>query len=184
MSAPRECPILFSGPMEEWRAVPGFEGRYEVSDAGRVRTLGRIRTGSILAPWVTSRGYESVSLRDGNRRRSMSVHRLVMLAFVGPCPSGQQVAHNDGNRRNNQRANLRYATPASNIDDRRRHGRTARGSRSGSAKLDEAAAATILALKSSGVSASELAHLACVHPSTIGAIWKGDNWTHVSTEGA
>jgi hypothetical protein len=187
--AVRERGILFSGPMkgEEWRAVLGLEGRYEVSNFGRVRSLSRYRPayfGHILTPQITSRGYESLRLRaaDGSER-GMSVHRLVMQVFVGPCPKGMQVAHNDGDRRNNSLSNLRYATPSSNIDDRHRHGRTARGSRSGSAKLDEAAALTISKLCDSGLSASEIAHLACVDPSTVSAIWNGENWRHV-TQGA
>lgn len=179
-----ERPILMSGPMsEEWRSLVGFEGRYEVSSLGKIRTLSRYRPEyyhSILSPWLTLRGYESVSLRLDGRRVSVSVHRAVMAAFVGPCPEGEQVAHNDGNRRNNRIDNLRYATPSSNIDDRRRHGRTARGQRNGGAKLDQAAARTILSLKDRGISASEIAHLACVHPSTVSAIWNGENWTNLS----
>ncbi len=168
---------------EIWLPLVGAEGSYQVSSHGRIRTLSEYRKGYIgliLAPWVTSRGYESVSLRVRGKRLSVSVHRAVMSAFVGPCPVGEQVAHNDGNRRNNSLENLRYATPSSNIDDRRRHGRTARGSRNGSSVLDDAAASTILSLRACGLSASEIAHLACVHVSTVSAIWNGERWTHLS----
>lgn len=168
---------------EEWRPVPGLEDRYEVSNLGRVRSLSRYRAhyaGKILSVHTTTRGYLSVSLRaPGGRRRGMSIHRLVMAAFVGPCPEGHQVAHGNGIRTDNRLENLRYATPSSNIDDRHRHGRTARGSRCGSARLDEAAARSILRLQASGMSAAEVAHLACVNASTVQAIWDGENWRHV-----
>jgi hypothetical protein len=90
-----------------------------------------------------------------------------------------QVAHGNGDRQDNRLSNLRYATPSSNIDDRKRHGRTARGSRHGASVLDEAAAKSILKLRDVGMSACEVAHLACVHASTIKAIWNGENWKHL-----
>ena len=183
-----ETAMLLISDTERWLPVPGLESRYEVSDRGRVRTLSTYRkalTGSVLSPWKTSRGYLSVSLRDeSGQRLSMSLHRVVMLAFVGECPAGMQVAHNNGIRDDNRLSNLRYATPSSNIDDRQRHGRTARGSRNGSAKLDDAAALTIWNLRSAGFSAAEVAHLACVHVSTVQSIWDRETWTHITRESA
>lgn len=184
----KEQPILFSAPIceneEEWRSVLGMEGRYEVSNHGRIRTLTTYRPSlylSIIKPWKTGRGYLSVSFRDGENRISHSVHRLVMATFVGPCPAGHQVAHHDGCRTNNHLSNLRYATPQSNIDDRHRHGRTARGSRNGASVLDEAAVKTILNLKDCGFSAGDIAHLACVQTSAVQRIWNGESWNHVTT---
>jgi hypothetical protein len=177
----KEHPILFSG-REEWKPVPEFEGRYDVSNWGRVRSLSCYRPGQfgkILSPSPTSRGYLSVCLRHRDKRRGYSVHRLVMAAFAGPCPDGHQVAHNNGCRTDNRVENLRYATPSSNIDDRHRHGRTARGSRNGSAILDEAAARTIKSMKGKGYSAAEVAHLACVSTSTVQSIWDNESWRHV-----
>lgn len=177
----KEKPTLFSGEMEAWRPVPGFEGRYEVSDQGRIRTLSTYHNmyGKILKPGKISSGYLGMGFRSEGKRVSISVHRLVMMAFVGPCPDGHQVAHNNGDRTDNRLENLRYATPSSNIDDRRRHGRTARGSRQGNSVLDEAAVKTIKALLELGFSTGEIAHLACVSVGTIQSIKSGDNWRHV-----
>lgn len=184
----KERPILFSGPIlstEAWNPLVGFEGRYEVSNLGRMRTLSMYRrsgTGRVLRPWSTSRGYLSVSLRTPGGRRSVSVHRAVLAAFVGPCPVGMEVAHGNGNKQDNRLSNLRYATPRENIRDREAHGRTARGSRNGSATLDEAVARTIWKLRESGLSAEEVAHLACVSGDAVGAIWRGETWRHVTAE--
>jgi len=114
--------------MEQWRDIPDHDG-YQASDLGRIRSLDRLVEcrngvvkpfkGRILAPQNQTSGYFGMVLGRGRPRL---VHRLVMLAFVGPCPSGHEVAHNDGNRRNNALSNLRYATPKENAADKNRHG--------------------------------------------------------------
>lgn len=112
---------------EEWRPVPGFEG-YEVSDLGRVRSVDRIVTtrtgirryqGQMLAPTASREGYLKVNL---GRVKTAWVHRLVLAAFVGPCPEGQECCHNDGDPTHNKLSNLRWASHAENMLDRVRHG--------------------------------------------------------------
>lgn len=123
--------------MERWRPIPGYEGRYEASDQGRVRSVDRqvrtvsrcgavgVRTlrGQIIAPQEHSQGYRCLRLGGASKL----VHALVLLAFVGPRPDGMQGAHGDGNRTNNKLTNLRYATPLENHDDRRKHGTSGAG---------------------------------------------------------
>ena len=109
---------------ERWLPVPGYEGLYLVSDWGRVRSLPRATTsGRILKLQPANKlGHLSVALsRQGVVRRHL-VHRLVMEAFVGPCPEGQQVRHWDGNPANNKLSNLLYGTPSEDGYDRVRHG--------------------------------------------------------------
>lgn len=114
---------------ERWRPVVGYEGLYEVSDLGRVRSLdyvdarGRLWQGGPRKshPNVRS-GHPQIHLGRHGRRRMAYVHRLVLLAFVGPCPPGMEACHNDGNPTNNTLANLRWATRADNNLDRVRHG--------------------------------------------------------------
>lgn len=161
-----------------WRSVRGFEGRYEVSDAGDVRTLTTYRaylTGRALKPYVQNKGYLYVSFRRNGRRESFAVHRLVLEAFVGPCPARHQAAHANGDPSDNRVENLRWATSAENHADRRRHGRIPEGEANHASKLDRSAAKTIKKLRGV-VSAYELAHLACVQPSTIDSIWSGETW--------
>lgn len=113
--------------VEEWRTIPGYEGLYEVSNFGAVRTLERtwvsgkgvVRT---VRPGVKRQsfdkdGYPRVTLcKDGVKRRIL-VHRLVMWAFVGPQPKGIQVRHLDHSKTNNKLNNLCYGTAKENAAD-------------------------------------------------------------------
>lgn len=117
---------------EEWRPIPGYEGKYEVSNEGRVRSLDRIGHGTkprrvkgrILSPGVSAKGYASVYLFNGGNDtgRSWQVHALVLTAFVSERPPGMWGLHNDGNPRNNRVGNLRWGTPSDNVQDSLRHG--------------------------------------------------------------
>ena len=112
--------------MTEWRDVPGFEGRYQVSDDGRVLSLPRYGAGGRmlkLAP--TGKGYRSVSLSLAGASRGRLVHQLVLLAFVGPRPADAVTRHLDGDPTNNALSNIVYGTPVENRADMRRHGRDA-----------------------------------------------------------
>ena len=113
-------------PGEIWKPVVGYEGRYEVSNAGRVKSLykGRVR---ILRACLSGGGYPSVDLSVGNMARTFTVHSLVCAAFIGPRPDGLCIAHYDGDKTNNAVHNLRYATYKDNKADGMRLGETLRG---------------------------------------------------------
>jgi len=108
---------------ETWRQIPTYAGRYEASDQGRIRSTfnGRIR---LLNPWVNKgRGYLYVSVHGASGgRRVISVHRLVLMAFVGELPNGLVSRHLDGDPMNNRLSNLRYGTYSENEQDKVRHG--------------------------------------------------------------
>ena len=99
--------------METWKAVVGFEGLYEVSDIGRVRSLkyGKQR---IMKPVKTHNGYLRVTLcRDGNHKK-MKVHRLVAQAFI-PNPNHlSTVNHKDEDKTNNAASNLEWLSMRDN----------------------------------------------------------------------
>lgn len=168
---------------ELWRPVVGFEDRYDVSDQGDVRSLNRIhpsRFMKIMAAHPNNRGYLYVTLFDGIKGHNLAVHRLVLDAFVGPCPEGHQGAHNNGDRTDNRAENLRWASAKENIADRTAHGRTVRGTDQHAAKLDDGTVRTIKRMHVAGFSAYETARLACVNVSTVRAIWSGEAWRHVA----
>ncbi len=102
---------------EQWRWVPGYEGLYEVSDQGRVYSH---HSKHILKP--ARERYLYVNLVKDRRNKRFTVHKLVMLAFVGPRPEGLQVRHLDGKSYNCIRSNLAYGTVSENNYDRVRHG--------------------------------------------------------------
>lgn len=102
---------------EEWRDIPNYEGLYQVSNLGRVKSLARKTNQTnknrhvkekILCQRKQKYGYKEVTLRNNNKRVHHRVHRLVMLAFVGS--SKLPVNHIDGNKSNNIVSNLEYCT--------------------------------------------------------------------------
>lgn len=117
---------------ERWRAVPGWEGKYEVSDHGNVRSVERtvIRRdgkpypvkGRVFSIRLGSAGYPQVLLRDKEKKRQAHNHVLVLEAFVGPRPKGHQACHWDDDKTNNHLSNLRWGTPSENAKDSIRNG--------------------------------------------------------------
>lgn len=117
---------------EQWKPVVGFEGLYEVSSRGRVRSLphsapGRPGVvmhfaGKVLPGSVNPQGYIEVGLSRDGVRTLRKVHRLVLEAFVGPRPDGTEGCHGDGDPGNNRLTNLRWDTRSANTYDKVRHG--------------------------------------------------------------
>lgn len=129
-------------PLEVWKDVPGFQGKYQVSDQGRIRSCaspnGRgdwLEVPRLMKPTPNYSGYRVVTLSmpDG-RRVQKRLHCLVLEAFVGPRPEGLQAAHCDDDKSNNRLSNLKWKTLGENMRDRNLNGRTARGVRSGAFK--------------------------------------------------
>lgn len=99
---------------EIWKSIPGYEG-YEVSNMGQVRSFRGLGRPRILKPSVNRDGYTMVHLSGSTS--PVFIHRLVMLAFEGPCPEGLEVCHGDHNRSNNHLDNLKYDTHQENMKD-------------------------------------------------------------------
>ena len=113
--------------MTEWRPIAGYEGRYSVSDDGRVMVhaaagRGRLNEDRIMKPGVTTTGYAQVILYGVGKPSPRRIHRLVLEAFVGPMPSGSYALHNDGDKANNRLENLRWGNSSENALDMVRHG--------------------------------------------------------------
>jgi len=108
---------------ERWAPISGWEGLYEVSDMGRVRSLPRqtrrgVRGGRILQPGAQTNGYLFVVLSRNSEKTQYRVHRLVAAAFLDPCPVGQEAKHKIADKNNNRATNLEWGTHQSNIDER------------------------------------------------------------------
>jgi len=119
--------------IEQWLPVPGYEGIYEVSDLGRVKSLPRrvyhpqadlTIKARMLKPYVqTVSGYHRYTLNRDGKCEYWHAHRLVLLAFVGPLPAGMVTRHLNGDPADNRFSNLAYGTQAENVIDMMRHGR-------------------------------------------------------------
>jgi len=121
---------------ETWKPIPGYEGWYEISSQGRVRArerqiwhganrwgkgFWRTRAARLIKPSLTRRYYRVTLQREG-RREQLAVHRLVLAAFIGPCPPGMEGCHADDDPSNNHLSNLRWDTTSANVLDQVRNG--------------------------------------------------------------
>lgn len=144
------------GEAEDVRMVPGHP-MYRVTVSGDVMREGKTKP---LSPCVLKRGgYLAVNLWAYNKGKTRPVHQIVAEAFHGPRPSRKHdAAHVDGNKWNNHRDNIRWATRAENEADKVRHGKSNHGERNGMSKLTESQVVAIRGRLATGE-----------HPATIAA---------------
>lgn len=204
--------LLIQIQTEQWRPIPGYETEYDVSSYGRVRRSIHahphrlLPTHHILTDSPTRKGYRQIRLKKrGQKRISMTVHRIVMLAFIGP--SSLQVNHKNGIKPDNFWLNLEYVTnrenrlhsyyvlgntavfggrpvhhPASGF----RNGKytkpeaTPRGSKHGMSKLDEEKVKRARELFATGnYTQRSLAQVFNVSQVAIMRAVRGETWAHV-----
>ena len=120
--------LIDSGAIIEWRPVKDFEGYYEVSNEGDIRSLTRKhkKEEQILKPSKNKHGYLIVSLWRPGKRTHTSVHRVVAQAFIGECPEGFHVNHKNEVKTDNHPENLEYVTPKQNNNYGMRNARASR----------------------------------------------------------
>ena len=170
---------------EQFRPIKGYPG-YRISRLGEVQSCwcrrGRLSSLSdnrrSLKPY-NSRRYLKVKLAKNKRLDAFRIHRLVILAFVGPIPEGMVVAHKGGNPANNQQSNLRISTQFGNSLDARHHGTLRCGEDLPQAKLRATEVMDIRRLRSEGVKIGALAVRFGVSWEAIQAIVKGRTWKHL-----
>jgi hypothetical protein len=176
---------------ERWLPVTGYEGLYEVSDLGRVRSLDRViltshgmrrrYPGKALVHYVQKppRDYPQVALSRGDRGKVHSVHRLVLASFIGPCPDGMEALHGPGGKLDASLANLSWGTRGQNMGaDRVRDGQSNRGERSGLAKMTWEQVCEIRERRADGESLKKLAGDFSTHVSNISLICLWKTWQH------
>jgi HNH endonuclease len=174
-----------------YRPIPGFPG-YRAGDDGSIWScLGRrgsfayVETDTWKRLALTPvKGRLTVTLYrivgDKRKRRLFGAHQLVMLAFVGPCPDGQEVCHADDNHSNNYLTNLRYDTPKGNAADRERNGKHPHGTQS---KLATITDDTVRAIRSDHATGKftlkKLSAKYGPHYSQISNIVRRKQWAHL-----
>ncbi len=178
---------------EIWKPI--YEGRYEVSSHGRVRSLSREiipqgaskrgyrkLVGRVLIPQKHTQGYLFVvTYPTPGERKARLVHQLVAEAFlVKPTIMGRlEVRHLDGVKTNNRLGNIAWGSTRDNKEDMRRHGTLPFGSKCSFSKLNEMDVRDIKRRVRNGEVQMRIAEEYGVHFATISAIHKGKNWKHV-----
>lgn len=177
---------------EIWKSIVGFEGSYEVSNLGRVRSLDRVvmgqRHGNIVGLKLKGkllkpghhqiRGYPRVVLRKDNTSYTYEIHVLVLNSFIGPCPNGQVSRHLNDVSNDNKLTNLCWGTHEENSADAKRNGRVPLGTSVHNAKLNNKAIRFIR--KNVGVHATkDMAKKFGVSRPTITRVIQGKIWQHV-----
>ena len=182
-------------PIPVWKAIDGYEGIYEISSFGGVRSLDRFilqlsplghvvrrsYPGSTLKAVADNHGYIRVSLaKPGQKAETKRVHHLVAMVFIGPRPEGYSVCHIDGDKTNNTLLNLRYGTQSENEADKLAHGRLKHGQRHAEAKLDDE---TVRRLRSDlqGKTQSWWAHHLRVSEAALSRALSYKTWRHINS---
>ena len=181
---------------EIWLPVNGYEGYYEVSNFGNVRSLDQIQQrsngvaicvfhirGRILKPYCTGRkeGYLTIDAKKNGTSKNLKVHRLVAEAFI-PNPENKPVVnHIDGNKHNNRAENLEWCSVAENNNHAAKHGLTSHGEKNKFAKLTALQVAEIRGIYEKGVrgkGAKTLAKKYGVSNTTIRRIISRKKWKY------
>lgn len=177
-----------SAPAVIYLPIPGFPG-YRVGNDGSIWSCWeRPAVGDKfimttrwreLKPNPAAR-YPSVALYREGKSYTRLVHRLVLEAFIGPCPEGMEACHDpDRNPRNCRADNLRWGTHAENVADKVKHGTAQVGERHGMSKLTDEKVRNIRKRLAAGESRKAIAEDLGVHKTLIGLVDRGRIWRHV-----
>jgi hypothetical protein len=172
--------------MEQWRDIPGYEGYFQVSNMGGVRRIAhaeQYNRKANLGPATfkpNKRGYWEVMLARPKFRKLYLVHRVVMLAFVGPCPEGLQVNHINGDKRDNRLENLEYVTASENMRHAAAMGRLNHaGMRGPSRKVSDQHVLLMRALFSKGVTVKQVSKTSGLSISQVRRIKTRQSWDSI-----
>lgn len=181
----RQVCSCYDGSMEEWKDIFGFEGYYQVSDLGRVRSLDRVSSGrhysgKILKSLKDSRGYLVVNLCKSGKQTTRTIHSLVVEAFIGPRLKDYEVRHLDGSRDNCHLSNLAYGTKSDQFQDDLRNNVRGLGEDWHISKLKNNEVTDIVERIKSGQKQVDIAAYYNVSPQIICDIKKGRRWAHLT----
>lgn len=176
--------------LEQWRDVIGFEGFYQVSDGGNVRSCDRVIIRSFFESkikgfnrkqFIDPDGYLCIRLYKNAVAKRFTTHSLVMRAFVGDGLEGFEINHKNGIKTDNRLENLEYCTSSQNTQHAYDMGlkHLPKGTLNPSAKLKESDILDIRKRLKQGEHHLAIANLYGVDRRTIYSIKVGDRWKHV-----
>lgn len=169
---------------ERWLPVPGYEGFYDVSDLGRVRSVRHMtqagwRGGKILKQFTDGDGYLRVNLSRLGVVHGIPVHVLVLRAFAGEPEPGQQARHGRHGKLDNRLTELCWGTGLEQAEDKRRDGTMACGERQGNASLTIADILAIRVRRAAGELQQTLADEFRISQAHVSRIVLRQSWQHV-----
>lgn len=178
------------GAEEEWRNVAGYEGHYEVSNLGRIKSMDRIlqnKNGKrcrwkarIMTPGKDKCGYEHLSLNLNGKRQPLQVHRIVATAFIPNPENKPQINHIDCRKANNAASNLEWSTHDENIQHAVKNSLHRRGAENGNAKLTESSVSEMRSKYKTGkFSQADLGREYGIAATTICQILSRKRWGHI-----
>lgn len=171
--------------MENWKSIPGYEGIYEASDLGRIRSLDRVNSGRKSQGVIlqgSKKKYSEVALKRGIEKvRYVLIHKMVLETFIGQRPIGMVACHNNGNSKDNRLSNLRWDTRKSNEADKIIHGTRykAYGDKCGMAKLRPIDIERIADMRMSGALLKDIGAWIGVSGVHVGRILRHTRWPHM-----
>ncbi len=174
---------------ESWKPVLGYEGYYEVSNLGNVKSLKRRQTGNqydrveaILKPSVLYNGYLQVCLAIGQTKKKYSIHRLVAIAFLPNPENKPQVNHKNGIKGDPSLKNLEWATRSENMQHAydtglaTGDGTARRGEKNAQSKYSREQVVTIKTLLKEGLPMAKIAKQLSINREYIKTVKKGNTW--------
>ena len=172
-------------PNEEWKNIDGYEGRYQISTMGRVKSTNR-RYGQpdiIKKLSRDTRGYPHTNFYDSDLKiKCVKVHRLVGMAFIQNSENKRTINHKNNIKTDNRVDNLEWMTDKENVIHSFENGfrNPARGGNHGCARINEGIAAEIWSNILNGERGCDIARRFNVPPTMIYNIKKGNTWNHVT----
>lgn len=172
--------------MEEiWKSISEYEGMYDVSNLGRIRSHKYINSPRTMANKKDPNGYESIVLCKYGTRNQQRIHRLVAFEFL-PNPNNYPVVnHKNGIRNDNRAENLEWCTQSQNLIHSRdvlgykRKGESSQGSKNGRALVSEEQVLAMRKDRELGKSNIEISNCYKISPSTLSKILTRNTWKHI-----
>lgn len=167
-----------------WVDIAEYENIYQISNYGQIKRFNRdkrYKSFKILKQNINSSGYFVIDLYKNNKRKTYTVHKLILTTFVGPCPFGMECRHLNGIRTDNRLCNLKWGTRSENVKDAIKHKTHKipynKGSKHGRAKLNDWKIRVIRRLLEDGyLTQKEIANIFEINEPAISKIQTNRTW--------
>jgi hypothetical protein len=166
---------------EEWKDIDGFNGLYQVSTFGNIRSNSNQVKGKNMKP-VTVGGYLRVKLCKGDSKKPFFIHRIVANAFISNPDGNPQVNHIDLDKTNNRVSNLEWCTPSHNIRHSYANGRTKKDSSKNTYKGNKLTSSDVERIMSmrGTMMQKDIAKIFGVTPAVICGLYQGRLWKSIT----